>query len=91
MKTGHSRSERAPACRSTATGAVASAFMMTTAQAPERRSHVSSCSPGPVAVAAQKVCCAGLAGTLVPATSRYRARKGANRTSTISECWTPAR
>ena len=82
---------RAPACRFTLTGEVASAFMTTTAQAPERRSQFSSCSPGPVAVAAQKVCCAGLEGALAPATSRYSARKGLNLTSTISVRRTPAR
>ena len=70
MKTGHSRLERAPAFMSTTTGALASAFMITTAQLPDRRSHSSCCSPAPLADAAQNGWSAGLAGTWVPATSR---------------------
>ena len=67
---GPSRSERAPACRSTHTGASASAFMTTSAHRPGSKSHEISWEPGPEAETLQKSCSPGGSGTRFPAVVR---------------------
>ena len=89
--TGSTSRVLAPMLTSAVTDRPASAFMTTTAQRPPLGLQVTDCVPDPLAVAAQKVCVAGIAGGVGPPRWAARYVNGAAETSLTTVCALAAR
>ncbi|CAN7173480.1 hypothetical protein LJR027_000241 [Terrabacter sp. LjRoot27] len=92
---GRRKPARTPIVELTATPALPSAFMMTTAHCPPVTRQASSCWPAPVADVVQKVCAVGAATVAAPGVERRTAaRRVPSRALVMPTTWsweTPSR